>query len=319
MLYSGQNLLLDIPVPILYEITKRLNVRSQCNLFLASSYLYSKWRLQISEKDQDWHFLSSCLDFLAQTSSDRISASLTSHVTARCNADLTRVYVCCPVPEGLFWYKAWSGPAEARHYRTVLLKCDLKSSPTQEFLLHKISGGLGLFSASMVWRVRPHADWYELQSAGQQLFNRLKQTRGFFKLVFDDAWEPNDYDPYEMPSCLLVTHYDGGWAIDGVQCIVSPPKLDFDLMPKSIMSVEAKFYSKGTARTVWDEDVAEAQEHADFDPSYESKTAFAYKGNVEFTAPNSDGSVQIGDYESSEPEWTVSDSNVTSEDDDMQQ
>ncbi len=68
--------------------------------------------------------------------------------------------------------------------------------------------------------------------------------------------------------------------------------------------------------------MAEAQEHAEFDPSYEAKTAFAYKDNVEFPAPNSDGSIQIGDYESSEPEWTVSESsfaNDTSEDDDVQQ
>ena len=141
--------------------------------------------------------------------------------------------MCCLLPEGRFWYKSWSGPPEARHHRTILLIRDLKLSPTKEFLFHKISGGLGLLSASMVWRVRPHANRYELQSAGQQLFKPLKQTRGFLKLVFDDTWEPNDYDPYEMPSCLLVTHYDAGWTIDGVQYILSPPKLDFDLMRRS--------------------------------------------------------------------------------------
>ena len=103
----------------------------------------------------------------------------------------------------------------------------------------------------------------------------MKQTRGFLKLVFDDNWEPNDYEPYEMPSCLLVTHYDAGWTIDGVQCILSPPQLDFDLTPRSIVSVEANFHSKGVVKTVRDEDVAEAQEHAEFDPSYEAKTAFA--------------------------------------------
>ena len=309
MLCSGQNLLLDIPVPILYEITKRLQVRSQCNLFLASSYLYSKWRLQILEEDHDWHFLSSCLDFLVQTSSDCISDRTKCHVTAQCDADLTKVCVCCPLPEGQFWYKSWSRPASS-HHRTFLLMHDLMSSPTQEFLFHKIAGGRGLLSASMVWRVRPRANQYELQSAGQQLFDRLKQTRGFLKLVFNDAWQPNDYDPYEMPPCLLIMHYDGGWTIDGVPCIRTPPKLDFDLMPRSFVSVEAKLYSKGVAKTVWDEDVAEAQKYAEFDPSYEALTAFAYRGNLEFT------------YESSEPEWTVSKSsfaNDTSEDDDVQQ
>ncbi|KAL0033389.1 hypothetical protein WJX77_007299 [Trebouxia sp. C0004] len=88
------------------------------------------------------------------------------------------------------------------------------------------------------------------------------------------------------------------------------------------MSVEAKFHSKGTAKSVWDEDVVEAQEHADFDPSYGSKTAFAYKGNVEFTAPESDGSIQTGDYGSSEHEWSVSESSFaddTPKDDDVQQ
>ena len=325
MLYSGQNLLLDIPVSILYEITKRLQVRSQCHLFLASSYLYSKWRLQILEEDHNWHFLSSCLDFLAHTSSDCISERTKCHVTAQCNTDLTKVCVCCPLPDGQFWYKSWSGPAEARSYSAglyVWLTNDLRSSPTREFLLHKISGGLGLLRASMAWRVKPHANRYELQSAGQQLFDRLGQTRGFLKLVFDDTWEPTENDLYEMPSCLLITHYDGDWTIDGVVCILSPPKLDFDLMPRSIMSVEAKFYSKGVAKTVWGEDVAEAQERAEFDPSYEAKTAFAYEGNVEFTAPNADGSIQSGDYESSEPDWTGSESsfaNDTSEDDDMQQ
>ena len=311
MVCSGQNLLLDIPVPILYEITKRLQVRCQCNSFLASSYLYSKWRLQVLNEDHDLHFLSSCLDFLAQTSSDSISDGTKCHVTAQCDADLTKVYVCCPLPEGQFWYKSWSRPASS-HHRTFLLIRDLMSSPTQEFLLHKIAGGLGLLSASMVWRVRPRANQYELQSAGQQLFDRLKQTRGFLKLVLNDTWEINDDDSYEMPSCLLMTHYDGGWTIDGVPCILSPPKLDFDLMPRSIVSVEAKFYSKGVAKTVWDEDVAEAQNYAEFDPSYEALTGFAYKANVEFT--DSD--------ESSEPEWTVSESgfaNDTSEDDDVQQ
>lgn len=57
----------DLPETLLHEITKCLDVGSQRNLFRASAQLYKKWRLQISEENHDWHFLSYALNLLEQT------------------------------------------------------------------------------------------------------------------------------------------------------------------------------------------------------------------------------------------------------------
>ncbi len=63
-MFTGRPYLLDLPLPLLLEVTKRLDVSSQRSLFLASSQLYSKWHLQIPEDDLEWHFLSWGLDTL---------------------------------------------------------------------------------------------------------------------------------------------------------------------------------------------------------------------------------------------------------------
>ncbi len=61
---AGRSALHDLPVTLLYEITRQLDLRSQQNLFMASSQLHSKWHLQISEPD--WQFFDWGLDLLSQ-------------------------------------------------------------------------------------------------------------------------------------------------------------------------------------------------------------------------------------------------------------
>ena len=60
-LLSGTCSLLDLPVSLLYEITKLLDMRSQSSLYMYSTQLYQKWHLQPPTLDPQWHFSSGVL------------------------------------------------------------------------------------------------------------------------------------------------------------------------------------------------------------------------------------------------------------------
>ena len=67
---AGNCPLQELPETVLYEITKCLDVVCQRNLFMASAQLYKKWRMQISEADHEWHFLSCALELLARMAAE---------------------------------------------------------------------------------------------------------------------------------------------------------------------------------------------------------------------------------------------------------
>lgn len=57
-------------------MTGRLDPRSQRNLFVCSSQLYSKWHLQIDSSDTEWQFKRSCIDIIAANIPTGIRANL---------------------------------------------------------------------------------------------------------------------------------------------------------------------------------------------------------------------------------------------------
>ncbi len=140
--------------------------------------------------------------------------------------------------------------------------------PTKDHLFHRLVGGTDLVSASMRfiskqgWHgFKTSATWDEDKSLAQHVFTLLERNDGYLLLSLAecDIAAPN----------VMVTHRNAMWTIDGVQCIVSPPKLDFNTLPRGLSTVEAKIYSKGTAEDIWLEDTSAEQVGFEFDPGCE--------------------------------------------------
>lgn len=70
------------------------------------------------------------------------------------------------------------------------------------------------------------------------------------------------------------------WRIDGVDCVASPPKLNFDYFPGATLKIQAEFYSQGTADALCIEDSLGLPRGLEYSPSDIEKINFAYKGNL---------------------------------------
>ena len=60
---TGPCVLYSLPLHLIHEITRSLDLRSQRNLFMCSSQLYSKWQLQVPDHT-DWQVVERSINLL---------------------------------------------------------------------------------------------------------------------------------------------------------------------------------------------------------------------------------------------------------------
>ena len=148
-----------------------------------------------------------------------------------------------------------------------------KAKHAKEHLLRLCTNGPPLASCSIAFPAKASAGWQERKQLAQQIFAFLQHHEGF--LVFCLAGDAED---------LLVTHLAATWSIDHEACIVSPPKLDFDTLPTSVVGIKGRIYSKGSPQGMAFRDSFDASDGAEFDLECSEKVKFAYNGNVDIEA-----------------------------------
>jgi len=227
--------------------------------------------LQMSDEDGHWQFVSWCLDLLAQASCEDSCDLDTTYLRTRFSPGQITTHVFGHADPQSFRVRFWPKPlADRNHF------CIFSAIPTTD-LFHRLSGGPGLLSSvSMAFGSKDHTKWQDLKVLAATLFTHLQDYEGFLvvHLMNSDA----------VPAALMVTHRDSVWTIGHEDCIVCPPKLDFDMMPRNVSSVEARIYSKGSAEKTWLRDTLLASDGAEFDPEFKQKMDFAYIGNVDIEA-----------------------------------
>ena len=64
LLNAGECSIQDLPVHTIHEVTKRLDLYSQRNLFLCSPHFYRMWQLHIAKDDKTWHDMHDCINLI---------------------------------------------------------------------------------------------------------------------------------------------------------------------------------------------------------------------------------------------------------------
>ena len=280
-LVAGNCSLQDLPDTLLYEISKCLDVVSQRNLFMASAQLYKKWRMQISEADHEWHFLSYALGLLAQMAAE-----------GSCNMELDHTFV-----QACFGHAGHKADicgrikSERAEFMMRVIPCNdgllaacsrqarsIFSIFTTDSALKRCTSAPPLTSANMALESKDPISQEELKALAEHFFSLLQNNDGFLVFLFaGDA------------ANLLVIHTEDGWTIDNEPCVVAPPALDMNAMPREVVGVRARFYSKGSHAvsgfmSALHKDSFHASEGVDFDLACEAKVKFAYNHNVDIDA-----------------------------------
>ena len=280
-LVAGYCPLQELPETLLYEITKCLDVVNQRNLFMASAQLYKKWRMQILEADHDWHFLSYALNLLAQTAAEGSCNMKLDHTFVQACFGHTghKADICGRIKDDRAEFMMRVIPrndglctAYSRQARGIF------SIFTTDSALKRCTSAPPLTSANMVLESRDPISQEELKALAQHFFSLLQNNDGFLVLLFaGDA------------ANLLVIHTEDGWTIDNEPCIVAPPVLDMNAIPREVIGVRARLYSKGSHAVIGfmsalHKDSFHASEGVDFDLECEPKVKFAYNHNIDIDA-----------------------------------
>ncbi len=213
-----------------------MDIESQRNLFMVSPYLYSKWSLDVSQQDHNWHTLSSCIQLLAHTaaagSCDTDRTSMKAYLADQTTAQISRLQ-----QQNLFVVVVSQKRVSnsRRHPQTVW------AGLTLQLLWRRLAASPGLLSASMTFASKPALDWYKLKALAQKLFILLCESEGFLLFYLPSVSTDN-----QPQSSLLITHFYNSWTIDHQKCTVFTPELNLDMMPQDVISIEARVFSAGT-------------------------------------------------------------------------
>jgi hypothetical protein len=251
-----------------------MDIESQRNLFMVSSYLYSKWSMDVSQQDHNWHTLSSCIQLLEHTaaagSCDTDRTSIKAYLADQSTAQISRLQ-----QQNLFIVVVSQKGVKnsRRHPRTVW------AGLTLQLLWRRLAASPGLLSASMTFASKPALDWHKLKALAQKLFSLLCESEGFLLFYLPSASTDN-----HALSSLLITHFYNSWTIDHQKCVVFTPELNFDMMPQDVISIEARVFSAGTEQAVLLRSTYSACQCARFTPDNQHKVNFAYSSNVDIDA-----------------------------------
>lgn len=283
-LLADSNALQELPVHILHKITMSLDVKSQHSLFLSSSQLYSKWHLQIPDNDCQWQFVQQSINLLEQFALEqcRLKSSSSNGISVHCTSSTSAGRITCTTKNSsvhfnLLHIKDGTPGRSSKPDQTGL---------TKDQLWHRLTAipDLQFASITLVADARKNNP-ARLKRFAEQCFGLLCNSRGFLTFYMrglEDSYE--EIEPgYHALKVLHGNSKDGQsyWDLDGETCIVSPPKLDFQNMPREVKSIQAQFVSEGPP--------AQAYLHPDdpltcFYPDSEVLSDFAYNGNVDIDA-----------------------------------
>lgn len=271
---AGTCPLQELPLHLLYKISRQLDLNSQRDLFMCSSQLYSRWQVHIPDHHQ-WQFVRQGLDVLDKAANDSHQSTrgqIKLHFEAR-----PPCFIGC-VRSGVSSTFRLYSPSQNT-------KSTLEwSNMTQDKLWHRLTGSPDLAFANFLCEVEspghePKSD--QLKVVAKQCFNFLCTSKGFLTFCMEglresDSEEQED-DEGQGTTChaLNVCHGREHWEIDGETCTVNPPKLDFDNMPVEVTRIQAQFVSQGRPNVAPD---------TIFNPYSQVVHDFAYKENVDVEA-----------------------------------
>lgn len=273
----------DLPLHVVYKITRSLDLRSQRNLFLCSSQLYSKWQLHVPD-DALWQFVRKCINLLKKASADGL-----------CAASSTISLNFSPSP---FWYITCQHQQQSMQFnltQSFSINTDTTDGPhrsgmTKNQLWHRLTGAPDLASAEFSCfshsKLLPRSNG--LKAFAQQTFDLLCMNKGLL-LMFMKGLEESSEDMEEGCHNLHIAHAADPkdpaktllhWEIDGEECIVEPPKIVFDDMPEEVTATGAHFYS----HTPNLRQLTDIQGLTYFNLESQVIHDFAYQGNVDIDA-----------------------------------
>ena len=206
-------------------ITRSLDLKSQRNLFLCSSQLYSKWHLHVPDH-RDWQFVKRSISLLENATSQGLCL------------EGTRSYLCIVFKAQKHWIITSQKHKQSVRFSLRRTFDDTAgwAGMTKDQLWHRLTGAPELAFAKMTCCSRPNPTSDQLKSLAQQTFDLLCTTKGLQKIYIQGhkllIWHAAD---------LATMPY---WEIDGVRCIADPPTIRFDDMPEGVTGVQAHLISR---------------------------------------------------------------------------
>jgi len=277
--YADSFGLQDLPNHVLHKLTSSLDPTSQRSLFLSSSQLYRKWHIHVSRRERQWQFVQQSIDLLASTTL-KGCCSQDSNVTVHSDAQVSWGSIRCQQQEQSLQFElAHSGEA-------FPAGCNMAdyTEKTQDQLWHRLTAVPKLSFATVTAKSASGAAPLQLQTFAKHCFDCLCNARGFLTFYMNGLEESSEEleDGYHALKVLHAVHKGREyWEIDGEECIVTPPKIDFDNMPLEVTSIHAQLVSEGPpAQQYLSPDDPEAY----FYPDGQVIHDFAYKGNVDIDA-----------------------------------
>ena len=277
----------DLPLHVVYKITRSLDLRSQRNLFLCSSQFYSKWQLHVPD-DVSWQFAKQCVNLMEKASADGL-LDFNSSISLDFGASLCWYITCQHQQQSIYFNLKQAAPINSDSTPTW-------SAMTKSQLWHRLTGAPDLasaeFSCNSHPELLPSSDG--LKAFAQQSFDLLCMTKGLLLMFMKGLEESSKElarkttveegchilhiahaaDPKDPAESLLV------WEIDNEKCIVNPPNIVFEDMPEEITAIRAHFYSQHPNLN----QVPDIQGLPYFNLESQVIQDFAYKGNVDIDA-----------------------------------
>ena len=273
--YADSLGLQDLPTHVLHKITSSLDPTSQHSLFLSSSQLYRKWHIHVSHHERHWQFVQQSINLLVNTIPEGC-CSQASNVTVHCDAQVTWGIIRCQQQEQSLQF-------ELAHSNSTQFAVDY-TEKTQDQLWHRLTAVPKLSFATVTATSASGATPLQLQTFAKHCFDCLCKARGFLTFYMNGLGESHEALEGGYHALKVLHAVRKGkeyWQIDGEECIVTPPKIDFDNMPLEVTSIHAQLVSEGPpAQPYLSPDDAEAYFHPDSQVIHD----FAYKGNVDVNA-----------------------------------
>ena len=274
----------DLPLHLVYKITRTLDLRSQRNLFLCSSQLYSKWQLHVPD-DMQWQFVKHCVNLLGKAAAEGLCNASDSSISLNFGATLCW-YITCQDQQH---------SAQFNLKQVMPMVSDTTDGPfwsgmTKDQLWHRLTGAPNLasaeFSGNSNPELLPRSDG--MKAFAQQTFEMLCTTKGLL-LMYMKGLEDSSEETEEGCHTLYIAHAADPrdpsknvlhWEVDGEDCIVDPPKIIFDDMPEEVSAIRAHCYSH-KPNLYQSTDI---QGLAYFNLESQVIHDFVYKGNVDIDA-----------------------------------
>jgi len=277
--YADSFGLQDLPTHVLHKITSSLDPTSQRSLFLSSSQLYRKWHIHVPHHERQWQFVQQSIELLA-TMTLQGCCSPGSDVTIHSDAQVSWGSIGCQQQEQSLQFEL-AHSTEA--YPIGCNKADYTEN-TQDQLWHRLTAVPKLSFATVTAVSASGTTPLQLQTFAKHCFDCLCNARGFLTFYMAGLEESSEEleDGYHALKVLHAVHKGREyWQIDGEECIVTPPKIDFDNMPLEVTSIHAQFVSEGPPAQPY---LSPGDPEAYFFPDSQVIHDFAYKGNVDVEA-----------------------------------